>query len=180
MTRRIDNILAKAILFVGTMVAFAIFSYDSLLKILVIPIFTLVLSFGFGYWKQLKNHRQQIAILVYITLFIGVAAAIAKHWQFFISGIFTGQFERADLGELINDFIIFFLGFLLTYLEMEQEAKEPIQSEQNHSSTDPISIPQQPPPAGKRFSFFMPTLIGALIGAVTIIYLRFFLRVHES
>lgn len=173
--RQTDNFIAKAILLAGTLAAFAIFPLEQNLKLIVVPLFTLALAFGYGYWRTIEDRRRQLSVLIYTTLIVGVTAAVAKHWGFFTSGIFTGQYEQADLGELVNDFIVFFLAFLLSYLELGREEK-PASTVQLERALPLPSTPVMQAPVNAQSSrqrtIIMSGLIGMLAGILGVLYVR--------
>lgn len=181
--QRLDNLIAKAILLIGTLVAMALLPLGLLAKLVVVPILVVLLAFGYGHWRKIETQRKQIAVIVYVTLLIGVLAAVAKHWTFFTSQIFTGDYKREELAELINDFFLFFLGLLLTYLEIERDPGKPITAKPDLESIPPIKLPEALPLQKRGLTvstILISVFIGTVAGVVSGRYLRMLSSIHHT
>ena len=181
--RRLDNLIAKAILLIGTLVAMALLPLGLIVKLVVVPILIVLLAFGYGRWRKIETQRKQIAVIVYVTLLIGVLAAVAKHWTFFTSQIFTGDYQREELAELINDFFLFFLGLLLTYLEIERDTIEPKTEKPDQKTILPTKLSESLPPQKRDLTvptIFISVFIGAVAGVVSGRYLRLLLSTKHK
>jgi len=177
--KRSENFLTKALLLVSTLAAFAIVpvSFDS--KLILAPLFSFLLALGYFLWKRIGDSRKQLATLVYLTLAIGLIAAISKHWDFFTLRIFTDQHNRADLAEFINDFVIFLLGLLLTFLEFNKTAST-TSSERSNLVTNISNVPvtvETPPQTKQNFVFAF--LMGILFSVAIFQYFRNMLSTNQ-
>jgi hypothetical protein len=136
----VDNLFAKILLFVAGVVSFFLLPLDIDMKQLAVPFVTLPLSIVYYIWGSISDTRLRVGSLVYLTVGVGLVAGIMKHWSVFFGGGLIERYSWSDFGEMVLDFIVFVLGFLITYLELSERTPRT-----HTKASDPKSEVDAPP-----------------------------------
>lgn len=114
-----ENIVTKVVLFVIGLVTFLIAPAKTEIRYYVVPLATLVFAVAYYYWRELKDRRKQTVVIVFLLVALGMITATIKHWGFFTEGIILGTYSSSGLAEVVTDYLLFLLGFFITFLELD-------------------------------------------------------------
>jgi hypothetical protein len=144
--RKPENIVTKAALFIVGLITFLIFPVKNEVRYFVAPLTTLAFAIAYYYWRELNDRRKQTTVVVFLLIAIGMVTATIKHWGFLTEDIILGNYTHSELAEVVTDFLLFLLGFFITFLELN---KNPVPKENQQSAQITTHLNSAPPPIVK-------------------------------